>query len=121
MGLCFFFFFQAEDGIRDVAVTGVQTCALPIWRERQSQAAACDLGGYCTGPTHPTGGLQVCYISCPYAGTVDLAGFQAIDYHQAFRAGRPSIRGMGALALGERTTDSCKLLLQSLRPWWAVG
>src|SRR2546429_8850413 len=28
---CFFFFFQAEDGIRDVAVTGVQTCALPIF------------------------------------------------------------------------------------------
>src|SRR2546429_4543877 len=29
-GLIFIFFFQAEDGIRDVAVTGVQTCALPI-------------------------------------------------------------------------------------------
>src|SRR5207244_9324509 len=28
--LCFFFFFQAEDGIRDDLVTGVQTCALPI-------------------------------------------------------------------------------------------
>src|SRR2546422_4539082 len=28
-----FFFFQAEDGIRDVAVTGVQTCALPISRQ----------------------------------------------------------------------------------------
>src|SRR5205085_5608220 len=27
---CFFFFFQAEDGIRDLTVTGVQTCALPI-------------------------------------------------------------------------------------------
>src|SRR5690625_7986314 len=26
------FFFQAEDGIRDGHVTGVQTCALPIWR-----------------------------------------------------------------------------------------
>src|SRR5437763_10087180 len=25
------FFFQAEDGIRDTSVTGVQTCALPIW------------------------------------------------------------------------------------------
>src|SRR3712207_7484065 len=25
-----FFFFQAEDGIRDIGVTGVQTCALPI-------------------------------------------------------------------------------------------
>src|SRR3712207_8204262 len=29
----FFFFFQAEDGIRDIGVTGVQTCALPIWAE----------------------------------------------------------------------------------------
>src|SRR5437773_8819825 len=29
---CFFFFFQAEDGIRDRDVTGVQTCALPICR-----------------------------------------------------------------------------------------
>src|SRR5438270_10270832 len=28
----FFFFFQAEDGIRDLTVTGVQTCALPIFR-----------------------------------------------------------------------------------------
>ena len=27
-----FFFFQAEDGIRDHCVTGVQTCALPIWK-----------------------------------------------------------------------------------------
>src|SRR5262249_57246620 len=27
-----FFFLQAEDGIRDGSVTGVQTCALPIWR-----------------------------------------------------------------------------------------
>src|SRR5688572_31146273 len=29
--VCFSFFFQAEDGIRDLTVTGVQTCALPIW------------------------------------------------------------------------------------------
>src|SRR5215510_10995628 len=29
--LLLFFFFQAEDGIRDGHVTGVQTCALPIW------------------------------------------------------------------------------------------
>src|SRR3712207_2965387 len=28
---CYFFFFQAEDGIRDIGVTGVQTCALPIF------------------------------------------------------------------------------------------
>src|SRR5256884_6097109 len=33
---CMCFFFQAEDGIRDVAVTGVQTCALPIFFALQS-------------------------------------------------------------------------------------
>src|SRR2546430_9033432 len=32
MSCVFFFFFQAEDGIRDLTVTGVQTCALPISR-----------------------------------------------------------------------------------------
>src|SRR5437016_8148586 len=34
----FFFFFQAEDGIRDWSVTGVQTCALPIYRYRSIAA-----------------------------------------------------------------------------------
>src|SRR2546429_6737483 len=34
------FFFQAEDGIRDVAVTGVQTCALPIYTEQPPDSAA---------------------------------------------------------------------------------
>src|SRR3989440_787844 len=34
-GWCFFFFFQAEDGIRDLIVTGVQTCALPISRSAE--------------------------------------------------------------------------------------
>src|SRR5260370_28963548 len=33
MCVLFFFFFQAEDGIRDSSVTGVQTCALPISHE----------------------------------------------------------------------------------------
>src|SRR2546430_14658586 len=32
------FFFQAEDGIRDLTVTGVQTCALPISRSAQHRA-----------------------------------------------------------------------------------
>src|SRR2546429_5451294 len=35
-----FFFFQAEDGIRDVAVTGVQTCALPISSGKASRSRA---------------------------------------------------------------------------------
>src|SRR3712207_8311712 len=35
----FYFFFQAEDGIRDIGVTGVQTCALPIWVLRRAAEA----------------------------------------------------------------------------------
>src|SRR2546426_5841841 len=38
MSVCFFFFFQAEDGIRDYKVTGVQTCALPIFEGRDITA-----------------------------------------------------------------------------------
>src|SRR2546429_1150348 len=36
------FFFQAEDGIRDVAVTGVQTCALPISEPARRSARDAD-------------------------------------------------------------------------------
>src|SRR5438094_6184175 len=50
---CNFFFFQAEDGIRDRTVTGVQTCALPIsaarspWRCRRKM---CGRGAYTSAP-----------------------------------------------------------------------
>src|SRR3712207_7218745 len=43
--LYFFFFFQAEDGIRDIGVTGVQTCALPI---------SCRFNGRTAQPLGPT-------------------------------------------------------------------
>src|SRR2546426_10319249 len=39
----FFFFFQAEDGIRDYKVTGVQTCALPISRHALGVAQEYDV------------------------------------------------------------------------------
>src|SRR5207249_8028433 len=38
--LSFFFFFQAEDGIRDRNVTGVQTCALPIYAAMKCRSAS---------------------------------------------------------------------------------
>src|SRR5256885_10530588 len=38
--VCIFFFFQAEDGIRDYKVTGVQTCALPIYLAKEVRAPA---------------------------------------------------------------------------------
>src|SRR5437868_15497141 len=46
---CSIFFFQAEDGIRDRNVTGVQTCALPIYGAEAHQS----LRFYCTGPLGP--------------------------------------------------------------------
>src|SRR2546429_6219920 len=55
------FFFQAEDGIRDVAVTGVQTCALPIClpgRARLLHAAPPPeghRGSACSGHSAPPG------------------------------------------------------------------
>src|SRR6266849_7004633 len=61
MLIFFFLFFQAEDGIRDPLVTGVQTCALPISRRRsapwstrgnfspESARASCSRSG--TGPS----------------------------------------------------------------------
>ena len=39
--LLFFFFFQAEDGIRDDLVTGVQTCALPILVDEWAAGVIC--------------------------------------------------------------------------------
>src|SRR3712207_2803802 len=41
--VCLFFFFQAEDGIRDIGVTGVQTCALPIYQFRDKSVAQREL------------------------------------------------------------------------------
>src|SRR5262249_58640851 len=40
IAMCDFFFFQAEDGIRDWSVTGVQTCALPIYTLATVQSIA---------------------------------------------------------------------------------
>src|SRR3712207_8733725 len=40
----FIFFFQAEDGIRDIGVTGVQTCALPISGITNSEGAGVSAG-----------------------------------------------------------------------------
>src|SRR6266487_640451 len=87
-GFVFVFFFQAEDGIRDGRVTGVQTCALPISsRRRRSRTRSCRscLGGQrglylaaaaldvAAGPV-PYGQRFATAGSAPLAGGVDGAG-----------------------------------------------
>src|SRR5256886_5317128 len=58
-----FFFFQAEDGIRDLTVTGVQTCALPIYRGAEQHAdpwvVAAEVPGDAARFLH--GGPGACY------------------------------------------------------------
>src|SRR5690606_39706413 len=49
-------FFQAEDGIRDFHVTGVQTCALPIWRGPAAAVRAGERGGRGAGLASAGGG-----------------------------------------------------------------
>src|SRR5688572_32771258 len=50
------FFFQAEDGIRDLTVTGVQTCALPIYQththKREERCWARRTSSHCEGGGH---------------------------------------------------------------------
>src|SRR5687767_5456848 len=53
MFLFYFFFFQAEDGIRDKLVTGVQTCALPIFNARGGAWNRDGVIIYCPLPPSP--------------------------------------------------------------------
>src|SRR2546426_1556107 len=70
----FFFFFQAEDGIRDYKVTGVQTCALPICIGAAVGAGGGLLGGTAVGASNAAGANQsvqhrydMTYMQCMYA------------------------------------------------------
>src|SRR2546422_3665017 len=54
-----FFFFQAEDGIRDVAVTGVQTCALPISAEAALASLASESAAGTPCPARTRGHARV--------------------------------------------------------------
>src|SRR5205085_6365624 len=51
----FFFFFQAEDGIRDLTVTGVQTCALPICGAARHRLLSSRIAARRTSPRAPAG------------------------------------------------------------------
>src|SRR5690625_7609348 len=79
-----FFFFQAEDGIRDGHVTGVQTCALPICAVRQL-----------VGSSRPVSWINTAFpFGAAYlmaGGSVDLAFVEI---------GRASCRETGWMAVG---------------------
>src|SRR3989475_8304471 len=64
----FIFFFQAEDGIRDLTVTGVQTCALPISPAGPDSAVAHAYDGRGLSVRVSRGVLPRCRSDCRIAG-----------------------------------------------------
>src|SRR5436309_4044504 len=102
----FFFFFQAEDGIRDFHVTGVQTCALPIWKNPRSlfrdfaRAIGLDLDKY-----------DACLDGQRYAARLDAS----VQEGEALGVrGTPSFFVNGRPFTGRATSDDFKALVDSL-------
>src|SRR5260370_22279748 len=76
----FFFFFQAEDGIRDSSVTGVQTCALPISKQTSTPLNLKEpIGKHFRLSCR---GVEVCL------GVTPIEGFGAITRSEERRVGK---------------------------------
>src|SRR2546425_6959637 len=89
----FFFFFQAEDGIRDKLVTGVQTCALPIWQFSTTRSNRMSIGPFKRRSSWPSSFVT---------GLIGWNGFFIIvgaALGQASRAGELFILGTAAAIL----------------------
>src|SRR5256886_17270170 len=92
--MIFFFFFQAEDGIRDLTVTGVQTCALPIFSELEHVTFPPPVGQ--TEAFHPGGGIST--LPWAYEGKVRTMEYKTLRYPGHVGIMRP-IRELGLLDL----------------------
>src|SRR3712207_7410029 len=97
----FIVFFQAEDGIRDIGVTGVQTCALPIFLGKHGGGLFRKHGGGCSGS---------CYGSChgyAYGSCSGYTCFGSTSYGSSWgppigKIGKASCRGRGEISGGAR-------------------
>src|SRR5256884_4806462 len=94
-----FFFFQAEDGIRDVAVTGVQTCALPI---------------SCTAriPARP---ISTTAPRAPGAEEKESLIWVAISSRLANSISKPMLRSSAPATAGKLLGDVCRLAIGTSR------
>src|SRR5215216_7610645 len=113
----FFFFFQAEDGIRDDLVTGVQTCALPISFSQRAPAAICDIGhepqwgelgrvlageGICAALCAPV------EVDGSAIGTLDIYSSVPWDWDDSERAALQTYAGLVASLLTAAVTAQVK-------------
>src|SRR2546423_11230510 len=84
-----FFFFQAEDGIRDKLVTGVQTCALPIWQQRGSarRLARCTAAHFLAAAARYADGVDVACVAA-LLDPLALLAVGAADRSEERRVGK---------------------------------
>src|SRR2546426_11528058 len=93
----FFFFFQAEDGIRDYKVTGVQTCALPIFMHARREEAAPAAGGRLQAGE--TGGAERAERLADEKARIESESLEKAERYAETRAATPEPAGWKALAL----------------------
>src|SRR2546430_11292436 len=114
VGACVvFFFFQAEDGIRDLTVTGVQTCALPICTQDSRGTGASARGRIARprpadGPARPHRGAR----RLPAVG-VAVDHRDRLGGHRSLRVARARHQGAGARAPYRGTEHA-----PAARGWW---
>src|ERR671922_911161 len=117
-----FFFFQAEDGIRDDLVTGVQTCALPIcWARLVEEPMAAAIGAGL--PVNEPSGSLIVDIG---GGTTEVAviSLGGIVVSRSIRIGGDEMdtdivsfaRREYNLLMGERTAEEIKIAVGSAHP-----
>src|SRR5437868_12779116 len=82
--MLFFFFFQAEDGIRDRNVTGVQTCALPILTFCRSNLCSFEINAWISAAMARVSSTRDC-ASHTRTSSVSKKGWSRMS-HQIFLA-----------------------------------
>src|SRR2546430_8842303 len=92
----FFFFFQAEDGIRDLTVTGVQTCALPISPASNSPIGSTALGD----PPEQVGNDANSCMPVAVPWNIGSSSEPAGAVFQLREIGRAACRGRGEISVG---------------------
>src|SRR5437868_13020141 len=97
-GIFYFFFFQAEDGIRDRNVTGVQTCALPIWRGRNV--------------------ARFVIVGLTLVGLLGLGGgAEAVDTYQTYTRDLPDPSSLNPKELAQRSEER-RVGKECRSRWW---
>src|SRR5437016_11619165 len=108
-----FFFFQAEDGIRDWSVNGVQTCALPIWKlffdsQEESRASQPTSSVGCCQQTIPLEAIESIFPSGRLVGKPQVESAQVEGSSASGSPARSEERRVGKECRSRRAQDGCK-------------